>query len=97
MEIRPEQQFGDTLKTRFLGAQYRDHLQEMLVSNTEITVNFSGIDGMAHSFADECFGDLYSDFGPEIFRSRIHLVAMNGAVRSVLLLVFADRKRHSRR
>jgi len=61
----------------------------------EIEIDFSRVSGMTHSFADECFGDLFTEFGADLFRERAHLSGMNSAVKSVLRFVFVDRKSHA--
>ncbi len=96
MTLHPAQQFGDTLKTRFLGGQLHAQLQSCLAGGSSITVDFSGVKGLGHSFADECFGVLFTEHGPELFRTRLHLAGMNENVKAVLRLVFTDRRHTAR-
>ncbi len=90
--IDPTAEFGDFLKTRFLGERLRSGMVAALEDGGEVRIDFSRVSGMAHSFADECFGDLFSEFGADLFRGKVHLSGMNPEVKSVLRLVFADRK-----
>jgi hypothetical protein len=92
MTIHPAEQFGDTLKTRFLGGQLHGQLQASLANGSSVTVDFSRVRGLGHSFADECFGVLFAEHGPELFRTRLHLTGMNENVKAVLRLVFTDRR-----
>lgn len=92
--LDPSIEFGDFLKTRFLGERMRDDIIALLEEVQEIKIDFSQVSGMAPSFADECFGDLFADCGPEFFRERLHLVEANDSVKSVLRMVFTERQRH---
>ena len=92
--IDPTIEFGDFLKTRFLGERLRSEITRALEAGDEVQIDFSRVSGMTHSFADECFGDLFAEFGADLFRERAHLSEMNPAVKSVLRLVFVDRKSH---
>lgn len=89
--IDPSIEYGAFLKTRFLGEHLRSAIEARLEAGKEIRIDFSSIAGMSHSFADECFGDLFGENGPDLFRTRLHLVGLNEAGRSVLRLVFTDR------
>jgi len=90
--LDPSTEGGDVLKTRFMGARFRDEIRALLDCGEEVRVDFSGVGAISHSFADECFGDLFSEFGADLFRERVHLAAANEGVRAVLRLVFADRR-----
>lgn len=94
-EIDPSAEFGDFLKTRFLGERLRSEIATALEDGEEVRIDFSRIAGMSHSFADECFGDLFSEFGADLFRTRLKLGNMDDSVKSVLRLVFADRRSHA--
>lgn len=90
--LNPGDEGVDVLKTRFLGARFRDEIKFLLDRGEEVRIDFSGVGALSHSFADECFGDLFSEFGANLFRERVHLAAANEGVRAVLRLVFADRR-----
>lgn len=90
--LNPGIEGGDVLKTRFMGARFRDEIRALLDRGEEVRIDFSGVGAISHSFADECFGDLFSEFGADLFRERVHLAAANDGVRAVLRLVFADRR-----
>jgi len=84
-------EFGAYLKTRFLGERLLGQIKSHLKSEEEICIDFSRVAGISHSFADECFGELFGEFGPELFQKRVHLTGLNEAGKSVLRLVFTDR------
>lgn len=90
--LNPSNDGGDVLKTRFMGARFRDEIRALLDSGEEVRIDFSGVGAVSHAFADECFGDLFSEFGPDLFRERVRLAAANEGVRAVLRMVFADRR-----
>jgi hypothetical protein len=91
MNLSPANDFGDTLKTRFLGAQLHERIVTALSAGDAVTVDFSGVKAMGPSFSDECFGTLIIEHGSDLFRTRLHLTAMNEGVKAVLRLVFKDR------
>ncbi|NLT69341.1 MAG: STAS-like domain-containing protein [Verrucomicrobiaceae bacterium] len=90
--LNPRNESGDVLKTRFMGARFRDEIRTLLDRGEDVRIDFSGVGAISHSFADECFGDLFSELGADLFRERVRLAAANEGVRAVLRLVFADRR-----
>ncbi len=85
--------FGDLLKTRFEGDLLRVQIERFLAIEQEIRVDFSGVAGISHSFADECFGTLFSEHGPDLFRTRLHLSGLNDEIKLALRWVFSDRQK----
>lgn len=90
--LNPATEGGDVLKTRFMGARFRGEIKVLLDRGEDVRIDFSNVGAISHSFADECFGELFSEFGADLFRERVHLAAANEGVRAVLRLVFADRR-----
>ncbi len=50
--------YGDSMGTRLLGAQIRADLRPLLDGKEKVVLDFSGIDTVTNSFADECLAKL---------------------------------------
>ena len=50
--------YGDSMGTRLLGAQIRADLRPLLDGKEKVVLDFSGIDTVTNSFADECIAKL---------------------------------------
>lgn len=50
--------YGDSMGTRLLGAKIRDDLRPLLDGDEKVVLDFSGIDTVTNSFADECIAKL---------------------------------------
>ena len=50
--------YGDSMGTRLLGAQIRADLRPLLDGEEKVVLDFSGIDTVTNSFADECIAKL---------------------------------------
>lgn len=50
--------YGDSMGTRLLGAQIRADLRPLLNGKEKVVLDFSGIDTVTNSFADECIAKL---------------------------------------
>lgn len=79
---------GPNLSTRKTAAIVR---QELAASSEPVIVDFSGVQLMSHSFADELFGKLAEQFGLDVFRERFRLVNLTEQDRMMLRAVVTDR------
>lgn len=50
--------FGDNLGTRPLGERVREQLMPLLEQNDRVVLDFTGVDVVSNSFADECIAKL---------------------------------------
>ena len=50
--------FGENLGTRQLGQQAREKLMPLLEGNERVVLDFTGVDVVSNSFADECIAKL---------------------------------------
>ena len=50
--------YGDSLGTRLIGARIREDLRPLLDGEEKVVLDFSGIDTVTNSFADECIAKL---------------------------------------
>ena len=46
--------YGDSLGTRIIGAKIRADLRPLLDGDEKVVLDFSGVDTVTNSFADEC-------------------------------------------
>lgn len=83
-------EFGEFLGTRFLGEDARKAILDAADKGTP-TLDFGGVEGMSHSFADECFGVLVGDRGIAFLRDGVRFVGLRPDVKSVLRFVLAER------
>ena len=51
-------EFGENLGTRQLGQQAREKLMPLLEGNERVVLDFTGVDVVSNSFADECIAKL---------------------------------------
>jgi hypothetical protein len=65
---------GRTLATRPLGLQLREDLTRLAAGNDEVVLDFSGVSGTSHSFADEFVAHLAEEVrdGEQDFSLAIH-------------------------
>ena len=50
--------YGENLGTRPLGRQVREKLMPLLEGNERVVLDFTGVDVVSNSFADECIAKL---------------------------------------
>jgi hypothetical protein len=85
-------QWGDFLGTRFLGEEARRTITNALASGeSPVVLDFEGVRGVSHSFADECFGLLAADKGIETFKSVFRFSNLNDEIKTVIRFVVAER------
>lgn len=51
-------EFGENLGTRQLGQQVREKLMPLLAGDERVVLDFTGVDVVGNSFADECIAKL---------------------------------------
>ena len=82
---------ADFLSTRFLGEIVRKEILGNLGSHSVLTLDFQGVSGLSHSFADECFGFLVAENGIGFFKDRLRFANLNPETQAILRFVLADR------
>lgn len=63
-------EFGKNLGTRQLGLQAREKLLPLLQGDERVTLDFSGVDVVSNSFADECIAKLLLTFSLSDLKSK---------------------------
>ncbi len=70
MKVFKFSNYGDSLGTRSLGARIRADLRPLLDSEEKLVLDFSGIDIVTNSFADECIAKLLLEMPLEELKSK---------------------------
>jgi hypothetical protein len=83
--------YGSFLGTRGLGAKVRSDIIKSCADSQQIIIDFSNVDALSHSFADECIGGLLTELGAESFKERIRFKNMSEEIDALLRLVTSRR------
>lgn len=84
------------LITRRMGNVCRNQINNIISRGHVAIVDFSAVDLMTPSFADECFGVLVEQLGRERFREVVRLRAATAEVKHLVTVVLANRLDKSR-
>lgn len=77
--------YGDSMGTRLLGARIRADLRPLLDGEEKVVLDFSGIDIVTNSFADECIAKLLLEMPLEELKSKTTFTGLTPlAERSIL-------------
>jgi hypothetical protein len=76
---------SSSLGTRDLGAKIRMDIIEKINTNDKVFLDFSGVEVVTNSFADECFRKLRETVRDEIFKSKIAFINTNDFVQRVII------------
>ena len=85
-------QFGENLGTRQLGAKVRDILMPLLQSEDKVVLDFSGVNVVSNSFADECIAKLLLVMPLEELKKRTTFRGLNPIAHQSMLT--AIQRRH---
>ena len=77
--------YGDSLGTRNIGARIRTDLRPLLDGDEKVVLDFSGIDTVTNSFADECIAKLLLEMPLSELKSKTTFTGLTPlAERSIL-------------
>lgn len=82
---------GPHLGTRFLGETMRKDIEQALASEDFVTFDFSGVEFISHSFADECFGKLLLSLKIEELKSKTTFKDANTLVKRIIAFALKER------
>ncbi len=85
----------DFLGLRVEGEVVREKMEEIIMNGKVAVLDFEGIRGITHTFADEIVGIFTRAFGKEWVKENIKVVNANENVRSVLNLAVKIALRHT--
>ncbi len=75
---------GSSLGTRQLGAEIRNQIENRFDFSDRIIMDFSGVDVISNSFADECFGKLFLTHNLDFIRNHISFKNTTPFVKAVI-------------
>ena len=77
--------YGDSMGTRLLGAKIRADLRSLLDGDERVVLDFTGVDTVTNSFADECIAKLLLEMSLEELKSKTTFTGLTPlAERSIL-------------
>lgn len=77
--------YGQDLGTRDMGVRIREELMPMLDGSTRVILDFTGVNVVSNSFADECIAKILLEMPLEDLKARTTFCGLNPlAERSVL-------------
>lgn len=84
-------QFGENLGTRQLGKIAREKLMPLLNGDEKVILDFTGIDVVSNSFADECIAKLLIDMPLETLKARTTFKGLNPLAENCVLTAIKRR------
>ena len=85
-------EFGQNLGTRPLGKRVREQLLPLIEQNECVVLDFTGVDVVSNSFADECIAKLLLEMSLAELKSRTTFQGLNPIASESVLT--ALRRRH---
>lgn len=85
-------EYGENLGTRQLGCQVREQLMPLLEENELVVLDFTGVDVVSNSFADECIAKLLLTMPLAELKMRTTFMGLNPLASESVLT--ALRRRH---
>ena len=85
-------EFGENLGTRQLGQQVREKLMPLLAGDERVVLDFTGVDVVSNSFADECIAKLLLTMPLSELKARTTFRGLNSL--ASLSVLTALRRRH---
>ena len=86
-------QFGTDFGTRDMGARIREQLLPLLKGDERIALDFTGVNVVSNSFADECIAKLLLEMPLEELKKRTTFIGLNPLARTSVLTALQRRYR----
>ena len=83
--------YGDSLGTRSLGARIRTDLKQLLDSGEKVVLDFSGVDIVTNSFADECIAKLLLEMSLDELKSKTTFIGFDAVTEKCILTAIKRR------
>lgn len=84
--------YGENLGTRQLGQQVREKLMPLLMQDERVVLDFTGVDVVSNSFADECIAKLLHNMSLAELKEHTTFYGLNPLASESVLT--ALRRRH---
>ena len=87
--------FGENLGTRTLGKRVREQLLPLLQGNEKVILDFTGVNVVSNSFADECIAKLLLEMSLAELKSRTTFQGLNPIASESVLTALRRRHLHN--
>jgi hypothetical protein len=84
-------EIGENLGTRILGEKVRKQLLPLIMENDKVVLDFSGVNVVSNSFADECLAKLLLNMSFEELKQKTTFVSVNDFARKNIAIAFRRR------
>ena len=84
-------EFGEYLGTRMLGERARNQLLPLIRQYDKVVLDFSGVEVVANSFADECLGKLLLTMSLDELKSKTTFVSVNDFAKTNIIVALRRR------
>ena len=84
-------QFGTDFGTREMGARIREQLRPLLDGDERVVLDFSGVNVVSNSFADECIAKLLTEMPLEELKKRTTFRGLNPLAETSVLVALQRR------
>lgn len=84
-------EIGENLGTRQLGAKIRLLLMQLIKENDKVVLDFSGVNVVSNSFADECLAKMLLGMSFEEIKSKTTFIGVNDFARKNIAIAFKRR------
>ena len=82
---------GEYLGTRQLGEQVRKQLLPLIKGDERVELDFTGVDVVSNSFADECLAKLMLEMSIEELKQRTTFTGLNDFAKKNIVVAFRRR------
>lgn len=82
---------NENLGTRQLGEKVRSRLLELIRENDKVVLDFSGVNVVSNSFADECLAKLLFTMSLDELKQRTTFTGLNDFARKNIAIAFRRR------
>lgn len=86
-------QFGTDFGTRDMGARIREQLLPLLKGDERVALDFTGVNVVSNSFADECIAKLLLEMPLEELKKRTTFIGLNPLAKTSVLTALQRRYR----
>ncbi|MBP6858048.1 MAG: STAS-like domain-containing protein [Candidatus Pacebacteria bacterium] len=84
---------GVHIGTRFAGASVRERIERVFNETKKFIFDFTGVETLSESFADECFAKLIEKFDMSEIQTKSDFVNANPFIKGVIKKAYIERMR----
>lgn len=91
MKIFKFREIGENLGTRQLGEVVRRELQQLISENDKVVLDFTDVNVVSNSFADECLAKMLLSMSFEELKSKTTFTGVNDFAKKNIAIAFKRR------